>query len=69
MKKIIFKGAPEIAITEDDLKMALEEWLESRFSYYSKNGLDLHSHEFEITEIKHCRSDSPYALRFKVSQL
>ena len=68
MKTIIFKGQPEIAITEVDLQEALQEWLVARFSYYLKNSGSYHSHDFEISDIKHCRSDSTYALRFRVNQ-
>jgi len=56
----IFKDKVDIAITTVDLSEAIGVWLAGKT--YAATG------EFTITNIRHCRSDSTYALRFNVEE-
>lgn len=56
----VFNGKNEVALSEEDVIQALKDYFNKRF---------LHSVEFEITDLIHCRSDSRYCLRFKINEL
>ena len=55
-----FRGISEIALQEEDVKQAINEFLKKRFNTSVA--------DFQIENIRHCRSDSRYCLRFEVSE-